>query len=411
MTAGARRRSGPSLAEARSRLGGLRDASTGGRLEELLETEDFREHLHREFRDAGRDGGRRPPGAPDAHGRVARARRPDRRASSSRPRRSVPYVKAPEELIPGEPLFYATAHRHGGYARGILVESHEGRPTKIEGNELHPASLGGTDVFAQASVLGLYDPDRSQTLTERGEIRPWSAFLAAVRARAREGAAAGRRGTAVPDGHGDLADAPPPDRRRPRRVPEGEVAPVGAGRARERRRGRAPRVRRGRRAAPRLRPRRRHPLARRRLPRLRARRCRAPSATSPRAAEGATHEPALRRRVDAVPDRARAPTIAVRCRPPRSRPSRRPSPWRSGAVASAAPTGSLRRRRRGGPAGAPRREPRRRRRVRSRRRPRARARDQRGARQRRQDRRLRRARRAPDAGGISRRRCRSSSPT
>ncbi len=56
-----------------------------------------------------------------------------------------------------------------------------GGPTKIEGNALHPASLGGTDVFAQAFVLDLYDPDRSQTLTERGEIRPWSAFLAAVK--------------------------------------------------------------------------------------------------------------------------------------------------------------------------------------------------------------------------------------
>ena len=79
-----------------------------------------------------------------------------------------PYVKAPEELVPGEPLFYATAHVHGGYARGILAESYEGRPTKIEGNELHPASLGGTDVFAQGFVLNMYDPDRSQTLTERG---------------------------------------------------------------------------------------------------------------------------------------------------------------------------------------------------------------------------------------------------
>src|SRR5437773_2104176 len=63
-----------------------------------------------------------------------------------------------------------------------LDERHEGRPTKIEGNPLHPGSLGATDVFAQAAILGLYDPDRSQTLTHLGEIRPWSAFLGAIRA-------------------------------------------------------------------------------------------------------------------------------------------------------------------------------------------------------------------------------------
>src|SRR5205823_6746639 len=95
--------------------------------------------------------------------------------------RIVPYVRQPEELVPGRPLFYATAMAIGGVATGLLVESHEGRPTKGEGNPLHPGSLGATDVFAQAAVLGLYDPDRSQTLTNIGEIRPWSAFLGAIR--------------------------------------------------------------------------------------------------------------------------------------------------------------------------------------------------------------------------------------
>jgi molybdopterin-containing oxidoreductase family iron-sulfur binding subunit len=94
----------------------------------------------------------------------------------------LPYVRQPEGLIPGKPLFYATAMALGGVAAGLLVESHEGRPTKIEGNPEHPGSLGATDVFAQAAVLGLYDPDRSQTLTNVGEIRPWSAFLATIRA-------------------------------------------------------------------------------------------------------------------------------------------------------------------------------------------------------------------------------------
>jgi MoCo/4Fe-4S cofactor protein with predicted Tat translocation signal len=94
----------------------------------------------------------------------------------------VPYVRQPEEIVPGRPLFYATAMALGGVVTGLLVESHEGRPTKIEGNPLHPGSLGATDVFAQAAVLGLYDPDRSQTLTSLGEIRPWSAFLGTIRA-------------------------------------------------------------------------------------------------------------------------------------------------------------------------------------------------------------------------------------
>ncbi len=93
----------------------------------------------------------------------------------------VPYVRQPEELVPGRPLFYATAMSLGGVATGLLVESHEGRPTKIEGNALHPGSLGASDAFAQAAVLGLYDPDRSQTLTNVGEIQPWPAFLGAIR--------------------------------------------------------------------------------------------------------------------------------------------------------------------------------------------------------------------------------------
>ncbi len=93
----------------------------------------------------------------------------------------VPYVRQPEEIVPGRPLFFATALPLGGVASGVLVESHMGRPTKVEGNPEHPASLGATDAFAQASVLTLYDPDRSQVITNVGEIRPWSAFVAAMR--------------------------------------------------------------------------------------------------------------------------------------------------------------------------------------------------------------------------------------
>ena len=94
----------------------------------------------------------------------------------------VPYVRQPEDLVLGEPLFFATSMPMGGAATGLLVESHEGRPTKIEGNPNHPGSLGSADVFAQAAILGLYDPDRAQTITHLGEIKPWSEFLGAVQA-------------------------------------------------------------------------------------------------------------------------------------------------------------------------------------------------------------------------------------
>src|SRR5258708_5180381 len=93
----------------------------------------------------------------------------------------VPYVRQPEEVIPGRPQFYATAMTLGGYASPILVESHMGRPTKIEGNDKHPASLGGTDIFAQASILGMYDPDRSQSVMSMGDQRSWQSFLTAIR--------------------------------------------------------------------------------------------------------------------------------------------------------------------------------------------------------------------------------------
>ena len=93
----------------------------------------------------------------------------------------VPYVRQPEDIIPGRPQFYATAMTLGGYASPILVESHLGRPTKIEGNDQHPASLGGTDIFAQASILGMYDPDRSQSVMSMGDQRSWQSFMTAIR--------------------------------------------------------------------------------------------------------------------------------------------------------------------------------------------------------------------------------------
>jgi anaerobic selenocysteine-containing dehydrogenase len=93
----------------------------------------------------------------------------------------LPYAKSPESTIPGKPRYFATSMPWPTGAIGILVESHEGRPTKIEGNPDHPASLGATDAITQASILGLYDPDRAKTIDYRGRIRTWEGFLVALK--------------------------------------------------------------------------------------------------------------------------------------------------------------------------------------------------------------------------------------
>src|ERR1041384_4881630 len=151
-------------------------------LEELAGTEEFREMMHREF----------PKGASEWASGVSRRgfmklmgaslAMAGMTACTKQPLEPiVPYVKQPEELIPGRPMFYATAMQLGGYATPLLVESHMGRPTKIEGNAEHHVSLGGTDIFSQASILEMYDPDRSQTITYLGDAYSWGAFLQAFR--------------------------------------------------------------------------------------------------------------------------------------------------------------------------------------------------------------------------------------
>src|SRR5207248_2253492 len=102
-------------------------------------------------------------------------------AACRQPEQSIiPYVRQPENLVPGKPMFFASAFTIGGYATGVLVESHEFHPTKIEGNPDHPSSLGASDSFMQASILGLYDPDRSQVVRKLGDTSTWSEFIAAL---------------------------------------------------------------------------------------------------------------------------------------------------------------------------------------------------------------------------------------
>ncbi len=151
-------------------------------LEELAGTAEFQEMLHREF----------PKGASEWVDSVSRRGFLQLMGASlamagmtgctKLPLEPiVPYVRQPEEVIPGRPMFYATAVTLSGYASPVLVESHLGRPTKIEGNDKHPASLGGTDIFTQAAILGMYDPDRSQTITYRGDVNSWSEFVKEIK--------------------------------------------------------------------------------------------------------------------------------------------------------------------------------------------------------------------------------------
>src|SRR6185369_7607865 len=164
-----RRRSVLDIPALRARLADKRGKQFWRSLDELAGTAEFEAYLAAEF----------PEQAPQLLDPVARRTflklmgaslaLAGVSACTRQPTEKVfPYVKAPELIVAGEPLYFATAMPLGGIATGLLAESHMGRPTKVEGNPDHPASLGATDLFSQASVLGLYDPDRSQVIRQVG---------------------------------------------------------------------------------------------------------------------------------------------------------------------------------------------------------------------------------------------------
>ena len=167
-------------------------------LEELADTPVFREFVEREF----------PQQAEEWHDPIERRTFIKLMGASlalaglsgcvfQPPEKIVPYVKQPEDQVPGKALFFATAAPLFGAATPVLVRSNEGRPTKIEGNPDHPNNRptdfppedpirdprgsSATDIFTQASILSLYDPDRSPTLTYREDIRTWTSFVGEMR--------------------------------------------------------------------------------------------------------------------------------------------------------------------------------------------------------------------------------------
>ncbi len=146
-------------------------------LEELAQTPEFEDWLHREF----------PRGASEWNDRVHRrdflrlmgaslALAGLGACTKQRIEKIVPYVDQPEQIVPGQPLYFATATTFGGYGQGIVATSHEGRPTKLEGNPDHPMSLGATTIWAQADVLDFYDPDRAKSLTNGNNGATWGDF-------------------------------------------------------------------------------------------------------------------------------------------------------------------------------------------------------------------------------------------
>ena len=190
----------PELAAVQKQLGAVRGKRYWRSLEELADTPAFQELMQREFAQQASEW-------PSALSRRqfltlmgASLALAGLSGCSVRPaarREIVPYVHPPEEVVPGKPLFYATAMTLGGLATGLLVESHEGRPTKVEGNPNHPASQGATDALAQASILTLYDPDRAQTVKFLGRPRTFEDVIAALRTRL------GLDGSASGSGKGD----------------------------------------------------------------------------------------------------------------------------------------------------------------------------------------------------------------
>jgi len=145
-------------------------------LGELAKNDEYQKFVEREFPEnatelndqVSRRSFLRVMGASIALAGFAACRRPVQKI--------LPYTKMPEDVVPGDPLYYASAMPFQDALAGIVVENHEGRPGKVEGNEMHPGSHGNTSIFGQASILNMYDPDRSRSVRKDGERSSVNAF-------------------------------------------------------------------------------------------------------------------------------------------------------------------------------------------------------------------------------------------
>lgn len=173
----------PNLASIRKKIqAGLSPKQWRG-LDELAENPEFQEALEKEFPRQTAAAEFNTPIGRRSFLKLMAASLAMAGLSSCRPRKTetiLPYVQAQPGLTPGEPIFYTTAMEFEGYGRGLLIRSREGRPVKVEGNPQHPDSLGATDVFAQASILSLYNPERAQVIQHQGVISTWDTFLSAI---------------------------------------------------------------------------------------------------------------------------------------------------------------------------------------------------------------------------------------
>jgi MoCo/4Fe-4S cofactor protein with predicted Tat translocation signal len=147
-------------------------------LNELAKNKEYKKYAEREFPEdaseltdqVSRKSFLRVMGASIALAGFASCRKPVQKI--------LPYSRQPEDKVLGVPSFYATSMPFQDTVTGLLVENNEGRPTKIEGNEDHPASRGKTNIYHQAAVLGMYDPDRSRHPRHNGEQTDFDSFAA-----------------------------------------------------------------------------------------------------------------------------------------------------------------------------------------------------------------------------------------
>ncbi len=185
------------IAELRARLAGGNGPQVWRSLEAVAETPAFRDFLTKEFPSASRlaDGPDRRQFFRLMAASFALAGLAACSQDPGDPRNhEIPYVRNPERVEPSAPLVYTSATLLDGIANGATVTTVDGRPLKVEGNAAHPWSRGGSDIFAQSSILDLYDPLRAQTVRYLDRISSWDAFrgamlgrFAAIRAEGGEG--------------------------------------------------------------------------------------------------------------------------------------------------------------------------------------------------------------------------------